>query len=94
VQSAAFAPLLRLDEAGGQVLSRNSSPGPGTIRHTQILFTPKQSSNHRLTVSSFLSQGGGAYVLQVGEFAGSAEASPPKQEHEDEKKSATGSPTK
>jgi hypothetical protein len=79
VQSTTFAPLLRLDEAGGQILAKNNSPGIEGSRHAQLLFVPKQDGSHRLTVASVLNQGRGAYVLRIAEFAGATETAPKKE---------------
>jgi serine/threonine protein kinase/tetratricopeptide (TPR) repeat protein len=80
VQSAAFTPLLRLDKAGGQILSRNNYPAPDGNRHMQLVFAPKQDGSHRLTVGSFLNLGRGSYVLHVAEFDRPQETPPAKKE--------------
>jgi hypothetical protein len=79
VQSTSFAPLLRLDEAGGKVLAKNNYPGIEGSRHGQLLFSPQQDGGHRLTVASFLNLGRGPYVLRIAEFAGPTVTGPKKE---------------
>ncbi len=70
LESTAFDPFLRLDDAQGQKLAENDDIEPGVNLDSRIVFTPKEAGTYRLVTTAFQGRGTGAYTLVIREFAG------------------------
>jgi hypothetical protein len=68
LESTAFNPFLRLEDANGKKLAENDDIEPGVNLNSRIVFTPERSGSYRLVATAFQGQGTGPYTLVLREF--------------------------
>jgi tetratricopeptide (TPR) repeat protein len=68
LESTAFDPFLRLEDAKGKQLAENDDIEPGVNKNSRIIVIPKESGTYRLVATAFQGRGTGAYTLVIREF--------------------------
>src|SRR5262249_19441718 len=65
LESTAFDPFLRLEDAQGKKLAENNDIEPGVNLTSRLVFTAPATGSYRLVATSFEQRGTGAYTLTV-----------------------------
>jgi serine/threonine protein kinase/Flp pilus assembly protein TadD len=68
LESTAFDPFLRLEDAQGKKLAENDDIEPGVNRNSRIIFSPKEGGTYRLVATAFQGRGRGEYMLSIREM--------------------------